>query len=173
MRQLSSSQQRALGAACEVLLPALDSNEDGPVGDLMRLGAEQRGTLVDVLAALPEAAPHVRAAVGELLEEAAVSGFAELALEERTRRLLELASELPRGRLAVKQLRLLVFGTLVASVDENDRNPVWDAIGYPGPASPPPTPEQAPKTLTVESLGNDGSTLECDVCVVGSGAGAR
>jgi choline dehydrogenase-like flavoprotein len=55
--------------------------------------------------------------------------------------------------------------------DEMGQNPNWEAIGYPGPLSPPPTPEQAPKTIPVESLAGGTATLEADVCVVGSGAG--
>jgi choline dehydrogenase-like flavoprotein len=37
--------------------------------------------------------------------------------------------------------------------------------------SAPPSPEQAPKTLRVESVEGASATLSCEVCVVGSGAG--
>ena len=31
-------------------------------------------------------------------------------------------------------------------------SPVWPALGFPGPVTPPPTAEQAPKTIRVEEL---------------------
>ena len=36
--------------------------------------------------------------------------------------------------------------------DEQGANPNWEAIGYPGPASPPPDAAAAPKTITVEEV---------------------
>src|SRR5205823_3875673 len=47
------------------------------------------------------------------------------------------------------------------------QNPNWQAFGYPGPASPPPQEPKAIEALTPD----DGSVLEADVCVVGSGSG--
>ena len=55
--------------------------------------------------------------------------------------------------------------------DETGQNPNWEAIGYPGPLSAPPSLEEAPKTIGVESVGGSAATLEADACVVGSGAG--
>jgi hypothetical protein len=48
-------------------------------------------------------------------------------------------------------------------------SPVWDAIGYPGPLGPPEDPP--PKALQPLTIDAD-TELECDVCVVGSGAAA-
>ncbi len=170
VQPLPPSRQQALAALCETLLPALDHDEPGPVGALMRHGAADRGLPAVAAEGLAATAPHTREAVLELLDAAAAEGFAELGLEAREELLLGLAVRLPRGRLAVRQLKLMVFGTLVAAVDEHDRNPVWEAIGYPGPISPPPSPEHAPKTLRMESV-SAGEVLEYDVCVIGSGAG--
>ena len=51
----------------------------------------------------------------------------------------------------------MVFGTLVAAVDEHDRNPIWEELGYPGPLTPPPSAAEAPKDLpTVTVSGPDG-----------------
>jgi long-chain-alcohol oxidase len=47
-------------------------------------------------------------------------------------------------------------------------NPVDEALGYPGPLGPPTNPP--PKTLSPLSIAGD-TELECDVVVVGSGAG--
>jgi choline dehydrogenase-like flavoprotein len=168
---LTPDRAASFAALCETLLPALPSEEPGPVGDLWRLGATERGITAEMSAAVPDLTPHTRDAVLELLDAAAAEGFAELDLEARTARMLALAAELPRGRHAVRQLRLMVFGTLVAAVDDEDRNPTWPAIGYPGPASKPPSAAEAPKTLPTVTVSGASATLEADVCVVGSGAG--
>lgn len=168
---LTPARVGALEALCDTLLPALDSNEAGPVGELMRLGARDRGIVTTVALLVPGLAPHTRRAVLALLDEVAGSGFAELSLDRRTERLHQLAATLADGRLAVKQLKVLVFGTLVGAVDEHDRNPVWEAIGFPGPLTPPPSAEQAPKTIALERVRGAEAVLEADVCVIGSGAG--
>ncbi len=71
----------------------------------------------------------------------------------------------------MRQLRALTFLFFYGLPDEQGQNPNWDAIGYPGPLSPAPTPEQAPKTISVEHITGTSATLQADVCVVGSGAG--
>lgn len=50
----------------------------------------------------------------------------------------------------------------------NTRNPVWDAIGYDGPLGT--LDGAAPKALRPTIVDRD-TTLECDVVIVGSGAG--
>ena len=171
MTLFDSSRFAAFEAACDTLLPALEGTEGGPIGDFLHLGARERGIPAAVAALVPGLAPHTRAAVLALVDELAANGFAQESLDARTRRLLETADRLPDGRLALKQLKLWVFGGLVAAVDEHDRNPVWEALGYPGPLTPPPTPEQAPKTLPIERVSGARAAIEADVCVVGSGAG--
>jgi long-chain-alcohol oxidase len=47
-------------------------------------------------------------------------------------------------------------------------NPTWARIGYPGPIGP--LPEPSPKAIEPLAVTRD-LDLECDVCVVGSGAG--
>jgi long-chain-alcohol oxidase len=47
-------------------------------------------------------------------------------------------------------------------------NPTWERIGYPGPIGP--APEPPPKAIEPLAVTRD-LDLECDVCVVGSGAG--
>jgi NADPH-dependent 2,4-dienoyl-CoA reductase/sulfur reductase-like enzyme len=48
------------------------------------------------------------------------------------------------------------------------RNPAWDAVGYDGPLGR--LPNAPDKGLTITPIRRD-TTLECDVVVVGSGAG--
>ncbi len=52
--------------------------------------------------------------------------------------------------------------------DETGRNPNWSTFGYPGPVSAaPPSAERAIEPLQITGE----TTLEADVCIVGSGAG--
>ena len=140
-----SSPARTLAALCETLVP--------PDASLGRSGA-------DVAAELT-ADPAVLAALGD--------DFAEQPPSERARRFHEAA----RGdaRQPLRELKAAVMALVYAAPDEHGRNPTWPALGYPGPISQPPSPEQAPKTIPLERVSGDHATLQADVCVVGSGAG--
>ena len=78
-------------------------------------------------------------------------------------------SSLKERRGAFHQLRRAVlvhyYGLPAA---DGGGSPVWDAIGYPGPLGPPH--DAPPKPLTPLTVGGP-TTLECDVAIVGSGAG--
>jgi long-chain-alcohol oxidase len=99
-----------------------------------------------------------------------VKRFTGLAQEERERVLLSWAdSRMPQRRAAFQALRK---GTLLAYYGKGgangDPNPVWEAIGYPGPLGSP----QDPPPPGIEPLEvSEDTTLDCDVVVVGSGAG--
>jgi choline dehydrogenase-like flavoprotein len=98
-------------------------------------------------------------------------GFGVQDLEQRTRLLLELGAAGGETRQLLRELKGAVLSLFYALPDAEDRNPSWAALGYPGPASPPPTPAQAPKTIPLERPSGPRATLRADVCVVGSGAG--
>lgn len=78
-------------------------------------------------------------------------------------------SRLPQRRAAFQALRkgsLLMYYAQPGSGGEP--NPVWRRIGYPGPAGrPADPPPRALRPLEPTTA----TTLDCDVCVVGSGAG--
>jgi long-chain-alcohol oxidase len=96
--------------------------------------------------------------------------FSTLSQAERERVLLSWAdSRVPQRRAAFQALRK---GSLLAyygkSGPDGQPNPAWEAIGYPGPlGSPgnPPPPGIEPVTVDGDT------TIDCDVVVVGSGAG--
>src|SRR6185295_17169671 len=96
--------------------------------------------------------------------------FSSLSQTDREQVMLSWAdSRVPQRRAAFQALRK---GALLAYYGKGgtngDRNPVWDAIGYPGPLGPPenpPPPGIEPLAITEDT------TLDCDVVVVGSGAG--
>ena len=160
-----------VAAVCDTLLPALSTDADGAYGDYLRRGASERDIPASVAAAVPNLPPHVAGAVRGLLEELAAEGFADASLDARTERLRRAGDDVPTGRLALKQLKTMVFGQFFGAFDEELRNPAWEVIGFPGPVTPPPTPEQAPKTIPIERVSGDDAVLTADVCVVGSGAG--
>jgi long-chain-alcohol oxidase len=96
--------------------------------------------------------------------------FTSMSHEDRERTLLAWAdSEVVEQRAAFQALRK---GTLICYYalpwTGEGPNPIDEALGYPGPLGPPENPP--PKTI--EPLAITGDTeLECDVVVVGSGAG--
>ena len=73
-----------------------------------------------------------------------------MALEARTEMLHQFADSSPAAKLGVRQLRALTFLFFYALPDEAGHNANWDALGYPGLISAPPSPEQAPKTIALE-----------------------
>jgi choline dehydrogenase-like flavoprotein len=98
-----------------------------------------------------------------------LSHFSELPPERRERVLLSWCdSRVPQRRSAFQALRkaALLFYYMVPGQD--GRSPVWDQIGYAGPIGK--NPDAPPKALRPLTVDRD-TTLECDVCVVGSGAG--
>lgn len=167
----TSAHRATLDAVCEAILPALDGPRAADVPESLRAGAYERGITEAVAAAVPGLPAHAAGAVAELLAGLDAIAFAEQNFERRTVLLREAADGHPRARFALKQLKAMVFGLLLAAVDDDGHNPVWAAIDYPGPASPPPSPRQAPKVLPTVPVGPGATTLEADVCVVGSGAG--
>jgi long-chain-alcohol oxidase len=66
---------------------------------------------------------------------------------------------------ALKRMATIIYYT---SRDPLGRpNPSWPRLGYPGPLGPPP---EVPKRIRPTEIGAD-TEIECDVVVVGSGAG--
>jgi choline dehydrogenase-like flavoprotein len=96
--------------------------------------------------------------------------FSQLPAERREQVLLSWCdSRLPQRRAAFQALRkgALLFYYMVPGAN-GDRSPVWDAIGYAGPLGR--NENAPPKSIHVMDVGAD-TTVDCDVCVIGSGAG--
>jgi long-chain-alcohol oxidase len=98
------------------------------------------------------------------------SRFGDLSLERREAVLRSWAdSRAPQRRAVFQALRKAALGMAYMAPGDGSPNPLWDLIGYPGPRKDPP-PEEPLSHL--EPLALNGATeLECDVVVVGSGAG--
>jgi long-chain-alcohol oxidase len=169
--ELSSRQRRALAAISDTFAPGGDG-----VPSASALGVPE---------AIAEAIDHnpreaERKQLGLLLTAwdaklvTAVGGggyarFSALPADRREAVLLSWAdSNLKERRGAFHQLRRAVLVHYYALPGPNGRSPVWDAIEYPGPLGPPQ--DAPPKPL--KPITPDGpTTLECDVAIVGSGAG--
>ncbi len=170
--QLTPRQRRSLESICDTFCPS----EDG-LPSASELGVPD--AVLQLVARDPRAASHKE--LKQLLTLwdtpplTALGGgglkrFSALPREQREQVLLSWCdSRLPQRRAAFHGLRkaaLLTYYGLPAP--GGGPSPVWEAIGYPGPLGAPDNPP--PKQLTPLSITQD-TTLDCDVCIVGSGAG--
>lgn len=166
MPEVTDSHREILAAVCDTYVPSLERSPD-PHGFWARsatdLGVDQ--AILQVLGTLPE---EPGAGMLELLEALGAQGF--LAASRRSReQLLHTTSLANRdaaaGLAALGGLTLLI--TYAAPDPQTGQNPNWPVLGFPGPISAAP---DEPKRITPLVPEGD-TTLEADVCVVGSGAG--
>jgi long-chain-alcohol oxidase len=170
--ELTPRQRRALEDVCDAFCP---------VGEGMPTPRELgvADALLDVVALNSRASERKQLALLLSLWDTPALGalggagprrFSALAPAERQKLLLSWAdSALPQRRAVFHSLRrgALLFYYMLGGGDGKP-NPVWDAIGYDGPLGK--LPGAPPKALTVTPVGGD-VRLECDVVIVGSGAG--
>lgn len=176
--QLTERQRAVLAAVCETLLPAISRDDD--LEGFFATGAAQVGTagrVEQLIASLPD--PRDRSRIRTLLG-ALGSPLANLALSGRPASLMRLGpaarevvlrgwahSRLPLRRAGFQALKRLAHVAYYGWPMADGSNPAWRHVGYPGPL---PQPEQAIDPLPTLPIDRD-TTLECDVVVVGSGAG--
>ena len=172
---LSPANLRTFDLMVDTILPAVPG--DGPAwttpGADLRLSAE----LPRVYGVLP----HERdrkdlrlflglldsAAGGMVLFGRAVK-FTSLAPDQRAAALLAMqGNRLEIVRKGVRALKTLAAFLWVTTDDPGRPPEAWVAMGYPGPDGPALA---TPKTIATEVVDRD-TTIECDVVVVGSGAG--
>jgi choline dehydrogenase-like flavoprotein len=170
---LSDTRRRMLEAACDTFVPSLDSAEESEVlRDFYARSASDLGVPAQLEGLLAQSAlPDEIEAFGQLLDALAAHDFASLSLAQRTELLHAVAASSPEAKLGLRQLRSLTLLFFYGLPDESGHNDNWDALGYPGPLSAPPSPEQAPKTIPLERIAGESATLQADACVIGSGAG--
>jgi choline dehydrogenase-like flavoprotein len=170
--QLTDRQRGALKAICDTFAPGSDGLP--PASDLGVVDA-----VLDGLALNPRESERKQVAqlmsLWDTAPLTALGGggwrrFSALPQEERERVLRSWCdSRVPQRRAAFQALRkgalLMYYGN---TGPNGGRSPVWDAIGYRGPLGPPRDPP--PKAIE-PIVPRAGERLECDVCIVGSGAG--
>jgi choline dehydrogenase-like flavoprotein len=170
---LNEVQRRTLEAVCDTVVPAIGAHDDDPaLREFLARGASEMQIAGQIEALMGQAmnAEQIQG-FAALLDGLAQYDFASLPLEARTQILHDVSSSSHEARLGVLALRNSTLLFYYGLPGESGRNPNWEAIGYPGPISAPPSPEQAPKTIEVLAPDGDEQTLTADVCVVGSGAG--
>jgi choline dehydrogenase-like flavoprotein len=170
---LNDTRRRTLEAVCDTFAPAIeiDGNDD-VLRDFYARSASDLGVASQIEGLLAQSMlPEEIEALGQLLDAFVEHDFANLPLAARTELLHQIAASSPEAKLGVRQLRGLTFLFFYGLPDEYGHNLNWDAIGYPGPISVPPSPQQAPKTIALEQVSGESAMLQADVCIVGSGAG--
>ena len=169
----TDSQQSTLAAACDTFAPAVESDTPDPLErDFLARSASDLAVPAQVEGLMAATMlPEEIAQFAGLLDALAEHSFAELPVDARAQvihRFRDGDPEAKQGLQALEGLTVLLFYSLP---DERGRNPNWEAIGYPGPVSPAPSPSEAPKTIAVEEVSGPSASLSADVVVVGSGAG--
>ena len=163
---LASRRRQALAEICDTFVPG--SARDLGVADAFLAVAEANLRVADrrqleVLLSLWDTP------VTTLIGGGGFRRFRDLAQEDRERVLLSWCdSRLPQRRAAFQGLRKALTTLSYILPAEDGRNPAWDAIGYPGPRGR--AVDAPPKEIEPFPVDRD-VTLDCDVCVVGSGAG--
>jgi choline dehydrogenase-like flavoprotein len=170
---LNDTQRRTLQAVCDTIVPSVQSDEaDAALREFLARSASAMRVPEQIEGLMAQAmAPEQVQGFADMLDALAENDFAGLPLEVRTQILHDVAASSHEARLGVLALRNLTFLFFYALPDELGRNPNWGAIGYPGPISAPPSPDEAPKTIRTTEVSGDSGSLTADVCVVGSGAG--
>ncbi len=170
---LTEAQRTTLAAVCDTYVPAIEANTHDPLErEFMARAASHMGIPERIEATLAQTmTPDEIAGVAGLLDALASHGIDGLPPEGRTQVLHATVDADPEAKQALSGLKGLTMLLFYALPDERGHNPNWEAIGYPGPVSAPPSPGEAPKTVAIETVDGAEASLEADVCVVGSGAG--
>jgi len=170
---LSETRRRTLEAVCDTFAPSLEVDQGSAAEkEFFARPASDLGVAAQIEGLLAASAmPEEIEALGELLDAFAAHGIEGLPLAGREELLRQTAASSPAAKFGVRQLRGLTFLFFYGLPDENGHNPNWDALGYPGPLSAPPSAEQAPKTIAIEPIAGESASLQADACVIGSGAG--
>lgn len=167
---LSEIQRAALAALCDTFAPALDAPDD-PHGLYARC-ASDLGIPDAIEQTLAETAGEEQlAGVRGLLDALAAHDLAALPQEGREALVHGLMDADPGALAGLSTLRGLTHLLFYGLPDEAGRNPNWPAIGYPGPRSAPPSPQEAPKRIELTRPQGDLLELTAEAVVVGSGAG--
>ena len=170
---LSGRQKRTLEALCDTWVPAVDTDGTDPLeASFLARPAADIGVADQIEDLMADAmTPAEIAATGELLDALADEDFATQSLDVRVEIVAATAGSSFDARHGLHALKGLTMMFFYALPDAEGLNPNWEALGYPGPNSPAPSPAEAPKTIRVEDVQGAAATLRTDVCVVGSGAG--
>jgi long-chain-alcohol oxidase len=175
---LTPRQRAVLVAVCDTLVPALSVESDPH--HYFATGAKAADTAARVERLIDSLRdPFDRARLGFLLS-ALDSRLANLVLSGRVSRFSGMErhqreavlrswahSRLPVRRAGFQALKRLTHVSYLAWPSSDLTHPAWNVVGHPGPL---PQPEKTIQPLPTLTIDRD-TTIDCDVVVVGSGAG--
>ncbi len=174
---ISSEERSTLEALCNAFLPSLSAGALDDPG-LFAADAESRrvaARVEETLSILGESELSRFRLFLRLLNQPLIvamqSGraqrFASLGARDAERVLVSLgSSRLPDFRAGFQAIRRLATFHYYSANTGEVPDPVWSAIGY----APSGNPAAVPNALELTRIASD-TELECDACVVGSGAG--
>jgi choline dehydrogenase-like flavoprotein len=160
-------QRKTLTAIVDTFVASVP-REDDPTGFWATKGSDLGADVVAEQYLLTHLPDEELTGLLQLIDTAALAGLTDQPQAGREAIIANLAgisSETARAIAALYQLSVLFS---YGMPDPQGRNPLWDGMGYPGPAQTPPV--GVAKTLEVITPSGD-TTLEADVVVVGSGSG--
>ena len=165
MSTLSETQRQILEAVCDTVVPPVAQQPD-PDGFFARTASDVGvpPALEGVLAGLPA---EQQAGLAQLLDVLGEQGFLRSSQRSREQLMRNIALAGPDAAVGIAAFTALTLFLHYGLPDERGQNPSWATFGYPGPPGPPQQPERVLKPFEVEG----DTTLEADVCIVGSGAG--
>jgi choline dehydrogenase-like flavoprotein len=169
---LSSRQRKILAAVCEAILPATSTASDSleslepTIGRVEHLIASlsdpgDRTRLLALLTALDSS-------IVNLLLSGRPKSIAKISVADRQAMLETWAhSRFGLRRAGFQALKRLANVSYYCWPEGDSSHAAWRKAGYPGPLPPPDKYLEPLQTLEV----NSDTTLDCDVVIVGSGAG--
>src|SRR6266571_8070106 len=175
--ELTATEQNTLALLYETLM-ARHQPASGDDRRVMQTSAQDVSLVLHALVVINKMEPDERSAVRlflRLLETPLVNlalggipkKFSAMSPPQRETYLQRLikspVSAIALGLGGLKRLGTLMFYSLPHA---EGPNPVWPVIGYQAPTAPP----QTDRVLTLTPI-TGSTTLEADVCIVGSGAG--
>lgn len=165
MSELTDAQRDVLAAVCDTIVPAIARVPD-PDGFFARRASDLWVPQVVeyLLVGMPD--DH-RAGLLALLEALAGEDFVGCSPLLRPQLLHNIALSGHDETRAIHSLTALTLLLFYGLPDERGKNPNWSTLAYPGPIAA--APAVAKPLLTYSPEGD--TTLEADVCIVGSGAG--
>ena len=165
MMELTETRRGVLAAVCDTVVPAIARVPD-PDGFFARKASDLWvPQVIEYL--LPEMPEEQRTSVLALLDTLAGQDFLGCSPRSRERIVREVTCQGADVAGTIDALRALTLFLFYGLGDERGQNPNWTTLGYPGPGAPPPVADRPLVPYTPET----DTTLEADVCVVGSGAG--
>ena len=165
MSELNDKQREILAAVCDTVVPPLACDPD-PDGFFARKASDL--WVPQVVEYLIDAMPDdQRAGLLAVLEAFGEQDFVRISLRSREQLMHKIAKTTSAAAIGLEALTTLTLFLFYGLADERGRNPNWETLGYPGPISPAPHRERPLRPYTPHG----DTTLDADVCVIGSGAG--